>query len=138
MRVLRLAVAGMLALTAPIAGHGVPLGSSVKPVVAAPGIVKVWGACGWGWHPVPPHWSQWRGRWVPPHCAPNGFYGGWGPYGGPYGVWGGRYGPYDDWGALWYPYRGWRGPSRGCVGIHWCLRGEILLVHQCILAFIRR
>ena len=37
----------------------------------APGIVQVWGGCGWGAHPVPGHWSRWRGGWIPPHCAPN-------------------------------------------------------------------
>jgi hypothetical protein len=115
MRVLGLAVAGVLALAAPIAGHAVP-GSRVEQFVPAPGIVKVWGGCGWGWHPVPGHWSRWRGGWVPPHCAPrHPYYGWWVPYDGwenPYG-WGGGYGPYDDWGALSYPYWGWRGPSRG-------------------------
>ncbi len=115
MRVLGFAVVGMLALTAPMAGHAAPPGSSMEQLVPAPGIVKVWGGCGWGWHPVPGHFSRWRGEWVPPHCAPNRYYGGWVPYGGwenAYG-WGGRYGPSDDWGALWYPYRDWRGPSRG-------------------------
>ena len=114
-RVLGLAVAGMLALAAPIAGHAAPLGSSIKQVVPAPGIIQVWGGCGSGWNPVSGHWSRWRGGGVPPHCALSHYYGWWGPYGGwdnAYG-WGGRYGPEDDWGALWYPYRGWRGPSRG-------------------------
>ena len=49
---------------------------------AAPGIVKVWGGCGPGFHPVPGHWSRWRG-WVPPHCVPHqpyGPYAGWHPY----------------------------------------------------------
>jgi len=61
--------------------------------------------CGWGWHPVPGHWSQWRGGWVPPHCAPNREGGGWGgPYGGqgnPYRGWGGYgggQGAYGGWG----------------------------------------
>ena len=49
MRVRGLAVAGMLALTAPIAGHATALGPSTKQLVPAPGIVKVWGGCGWGW-----------------------------------------------------------------------------------------
>jgi hypothetical protein len=116
MRVLGLAVAGLLALTAPIEGHATTLGPSTKQLVQAPGIVKLRDGCGWGWHPVPGHWSRWRGGWVLPHCAPNPYYGGWVPDGGwenAYGGWGGRYGPYDDWGALWYPYRDWRGPSRG-------------------------
>lgn len=55
----------------------------------APGIVQVWGGCGPGWHPVPGHWSRWRGGWVPPHCAPAR--GPWGP--GPYG-----------WRPYWRPY----------------------------------
>jgi hypothetical protein len=116
MRVVGLAVAGMLALSAPVAGHTAPLAPSLEQLDPVQGMVQVWGGCGWGWHPVPSHWSRWRGGWVPPHCAPNRYYGGWGPYGGwenAYGSWGGRYGPYDDWGALGYPYRGWRGPSRG-------------------------
>ena len=83
MRVVGLVVAGMLALIAPIAGQAAPVGSSMKQPVQATEIVKIWGGCGWGWHPVPGHWSRWRGGWVPPHCAPNryyGAYGGWGPY----------------------------------------------------------
>ena len=83
MRVVGLVVAGMLALIAPIAGQVAPVGSSMKQPVQATEIVKIWGGCGWGWHPVPGHWSRWRGGWVPPHCAPNryyGAYGGWGPY----------------------------------------------------------
>src|SRR6266851_3319225 len=71
---------------------------------AGAGIVQVWGGCGWGWHPVPGHWSRWRGGWVPPHSAPNPYYGGWGPYGdwrGPYDGWRGPYGggqgPYGGW-----------------------------------------
>jgi hypothetical protein len=80
----------------------------MEQLVPAPGIVTVWSGCGWGWHPVPGHFSRWRGGWVPPQCAPNRYYGGWAPYGGrenAYG-WGGRYGPSDDWGALWYPLQG--------------------------------
>ncbi len=117
MRVLGLALAGMLAIGAPMAAHAVPLGSDIGPARSspAPGVVQVWG-CGWGWHPVPGHWSRRRGGWVLPHCAPHLYSWGWGPYhgwGNAYDGWEGRYGPYDDWDALWYPYRGWRGPSRG-------------------------
>jgi hypothetical protein len=25
-------------------------------------IIQVFGGCGWGFHPVPGHWSQWRGE----------------------------------------------------------------------------
>jgi len=92
MRVLGLALVGVLALTAPIAAHAVPLAGGTEPTATDParGIIQVWGGCGWGWHPVPGHWSQWRGGWVPPRCAPNHNGGGWGGYGGgqgPYGGW---------------------------------------------------
>ena len=90
MRVLGFAMAGMLALTTPIAARAIPVGSGIEHFVPAPGIVHVSGGCGWGWHPVPGHWSPWRGEWVPPHCAPNHHNKGWGPYGdgqGPYGGW---------------------------------------------------
>lgn len=106
MRVLAMALLGTLGLTAS-AGHTVPLASTKEQLSRAPGIVEVWGGCGWGWHPVPGHWSQWRGSWVPPHCAPNR-YGGWGPY------W--RWpGPYGGWGAGWDPYWAWRAPYHGWV-----------------------
>lgn len=64
-------------------------------------ITLVWGGCGWGFHPVPGHWSRWRGAWVPPHCAPN-HYG----YSG-YGY------PYDGYSAgVGYPYAGYPGGYR--------------------------
>lgn len=53
--------------------------ASVKAAIMLPApeggqrnIIKVWGGCGWGWHPVPGHWSYYLGGWVPPHCVPNG------------------------------------------------------------------
>ena len=76
MRALGLIVGGMLALTASIAGDAAPLASSMKQLVPASGTVHVWGGCGWGWHPVPGHWSRWRAGWVP-----------YGAGQGPYGVW---------------------------------------------------
>ena len=99
MPILGFAVAGMLALTAPIAARAVPLGSGMEQLrtVPAPGVVQVWGGCGWGWHPVPGHWSRWRGGWVPPHCAPNHYNRGWGPYSGWRGPYGGGPGPYGGW-----------------------------------------
>jgi len=116
MRVLGLALVVVLALTAPIAAHAVPLGSKLGPTETgpAPEIVQVWGGCGWGWHPVPGHWSHWRGGWVPPHCAPNHNGGGWGgPSGGqgnPYGGWGGYGGGQGPYGG-WRNYRGsWGNP----------------------------
>ena len=60
-------------------------------------IVQAAGGCGPGFHPVPGHWSRWRGGWVPPHCVPNwhGAYGGGyygrGYYGGGYPYWRNRY-----------------------------------------------
>ena len=62
MRLLGLAVAGVFALTVSVAGHAAPLGSSMKQVAPAGSIVQIWGGCGWGWHPVPGHWSL--ARWV--------------------------------------------------------------------------
>jgi hypothetical protein len=110
MRVLGLAFAGLLALTAPIVAYALPLAGKTGSAAfsPAPGIVNVWGGCGRGWHPVPGHWSQWRDGWVPPHCAPNDYGRGWeGPYGGqpgPYGGWGGNGGGQG-------PYGGWRNGS---------------------------
>ena len=65
MRALGLIVGGMLALAASIAGHAAPSGSSMKQPPAS-GILDVWGGCGWGWHPVPGHWSRSRGGWGSP------------------------------------------------------------------------
>ena len=108
MRVRGMLVAGVLALSAPLAAHAVPLGSSTgaEMTVPASGVVKVWGGCGWGWHPVPGHWNPWGGQWVPPHCEPD-HYGAWGPYRG----WGGPYGVNSGWG----PYRYWQDPYSGWV-----------------------
>jgi hypothetical protein len=113
MRILGVARAGVLALTVPIAAHAVALGSNLGAAKAgaALGIVKVAGGCGPGWHPVPGHWSRWRGEWVPPHCAPNHNGGDWGD------SYPGRAKPYD-WGAYnggQYPYGGRYnyGPGRG-------------------------
>ena len=80
-RILILAVVGVLSLAAATA-DAAPPSSNERPVRtgAAPGIVQVWGGCGPRWHPVPGHWSQGRGGWVPPHCAPNRYYGDQAPY----------------------------------------------------------
>lgn len=101
-------VAGVLALSAPVAAYAAPLGSNLGPVKAAPAtrIVKAWGGCGWGWRPVPGYWNPWRGEWIPPHCAPD-HYGAWGPYIG----WGGPYGGIS--GSA--PYGYWQGPYGGWV-----------------------
>jgi hypothetical protein len=104
-RLVGLALAAGVGLTASIAAHAVPLGGQTGPAATgpAPGVVRVWGECGWGWHPVPGYWNQWQRGWVPPHCAPNhyrdwgGHYGGWS---GPYEAWAGygwgRPGPNGD------------------------------------------
>lgn len=117
MRVVGLVLAGVLALSAPIAAHADPPGSKMRPGGPAPGIAQ-WGGTGSGSHPVPGHPSQWGG-WARPYWAPNPYNGLWGPpgaWGGPYTVWGGPYVPYrsyGDWGALWYPYAEWREPFGG-------------------------
>jgi hypothetical protein len=60
MRVFGLALAEVLALTIAMAAHALPLGSNLVPAASgtAPGIVQVWGSCGWGWRPVPGHCSH--------------------------------------------------------------------------------
>ena len=75
MRVLELALSGILALTVPVAGHADPVRSKIGPVGAgpAPSIVHVWGGNGPGFHPMPNGWDgdwrrvpspshQWNGR----------------------------------------------------------------------------
>ena len=103
MRLTALTLIGALGLI------GTAASAQAAPVLPTPdahqasGIVQVWGGCGPGGHPVPGHWSQWRGTWVPPHCAPNyggGYYGG--GYGGGYGGYGGGY-------AYWPRHRYWGG-----------------------------
>lgn len=67
-------VAAALGLTA-VSAHAAPV-APTHPQDS--NIVLARGGCGWGYHPVPGHWSRWRG-WVPPHCAPNRhqYYGNW-------------------------------------------------------------
>ncbi len=92
MRVTALSLIGVLGLAVAAASARA---APVIPDLATQhvsGIVQVWGGCGWGFRPVPGHWSPWRG-WVPPHCAPIrrpwGYYRG-GYYGGGYPYWYGR------------------------------------------------
>src|SRR5690349_9523403 len=103
MRVLGLALGGVLAAAAPMAAMAAPLGTNSRAATtgSASGIVKVADGSDSGrhaasggalhWHPVPGQSSQWKGGWVPSHWGPNRHYGGWGPYGavgGPvYWVW---------------------------------------------------
>ena len=126
MRVLGLALAGVLALTAPVAAQGAPPGSKMGPAAAgpAPGIAQgrdgngpAWqpppNGWGRGWHQVPGHPRQSNGGSVSPHRGPNGRPGGWGPYPYPgpgvptYWVWGPSGGAFD------YPFGDWRGPTGG-------------------------
>ena len=129
MRVLGLALAGMLALTTLTAANADQPGPKTKPAGPTPGVPqRTQSGSGWpavpsgrggDWHPNPHLSGQWEGHWAPSHWAPNGYYGLWGPpgaWGGPYTVWGGPYVPYryyGDWGVLWYPYSEWRGPHGG-------------------------
>ena len=119
MRVLGMALAGVLVLAAPIAAHADPQGpktGSAGTGVAA-GTVQVgdghrshWrsppSSRGSGWHP--PQWGP--SPWGPGRYY-DGYYGGWVPYGGPgvptYWVWGSQGGAWD------YPFADWRGPHGG-------------------------
>ena len=101
MRVLGLALSGVLALSAQTAAHADPPGPSVARGNASSS----------GWHPAPREAGQWRQARVSPHWGPNGRPGGWGPYPWPgvptYWVWGPSGGAFD------YPFADWRGPTGG-------------------------
>jgi hypothetical protein len=117
MRVLELALAGVLAASVPIAAHASERGSNARPTNAGsvPSIAMAWdgegsrGRAGTvGAHPTV---RQWNGGWVQPHWGPNGHPLGWGPNGWPgvptYWVWGPSGGAFD------YPFADWRGPTGG-------------------------
>jgi hypothetical protein len=110
MRVFAVALAGVLALTAPIAAHSAWLGSNIGQASTgpAPGVVQVGDGHGSNWRAEP---GGGGGGWRPPHSGTNRFNGGWGPYGGPgvptYWVWGPSGGAFD------YPFSDWRGPTGG-------------------------
>lgn len=61
--------------TVAVSARAAPLAPAAEPHSSS-NIIRVYGGCGWGFHPVPGHWSEWRGEWLPPHCAPNryGYY----------------------------------------------------------------
>jgi hypothetical protein len=132
MRILRLILAGVLALSPRIVGLAGQAGSPMGPAGAGPvpRFVQIGDGNGSGWHSAtggkggdwnrnPYHSGQWEEQWARPHWVPNHFYGFWGPpeaWGVPHIGWGVPYVPhrYDgDWGALWYPYAEWRGPHGG-------------------------
>jgi hypothetical protein len=105
MRVLELALAGVLAVTVPIAEQANGPASNVRPVNTgpAPTIMLAWdgGASGRQArsidHPTAGHVHQWNGGWVAPHWLANPR--GWGPYGRQhvptYWVWGPSGGAFD-------------------------------------------
>ena len=124
MSVLRLALAGALVLTAPIAVQASPLGSNMgrAEVDRATGIEQVGDGNGPGYHPMPNGWNgdwrrvagpsrHWNGGPVSPRGCPNCPTSGWGPYLGSgfpaYWVWGPSGGAFD------YPFVDWRGPTGG-------------------------
>ena len=122
MRVLGLALAGVLALSAQAAAQTAPPGSKIGPAAnpmpvaqlpagngpGRPPAANDWGRAG---HRVSDQSRQWNGAPVPPHWGPNGRPGGWGPFLGPgvptYWVWGPSGGAFD------YPFSDWRGPTGG-------------------------
>jgi hypothetical protein len=99
MRVLGMALAGVLALIAPIAAHSASPGSNTGQTATGPppGIAQVGDGHNSDWHPA--------------HSGPSRFNGGWVPYGGTgvptYWVWGPSGGAFD------YPFSDWRGPTGG-------------------------
>jgi hypothetical protein len=112
MRLASLVLIGGLAVgAAAVSAQAAPF-AAASETGNTPHLIQVYGSCGWGFHPVPGHWSYWRSEWVPPHCAPNhdGYggayaYGEGGGYGGayPYGE-GGGYATYA-WPYYTRPYR---------------------------------
>jgi len=111
MGVLGLALAGSLALMAPIAAHSASLGSGTGHAMTGPtpGVMQVGDWHGSNWHPAPGGGNGWH----PPHSGPGPVNGGWGGYAGPgvptYWVWGPSGGAFD------YPFSDWRGPDGGWV-----------------------
>jgi hypothetical protein len=78
MRILELALAGVLAVTAPIAAHATERGSNTGPTNAGPvpSIVMAWDGGGSRGHSetdgAHPTVRQWNRGWVQPHWGPNG------------------------------------------------------------------
>jgi hypothetical protein len=110
MRFLELALAGVLALAAPMATHAAPLGLNIGAAGRgpAPGVMQAGDAHGANWLPAP---RGGGGGWHPPHWGPNRLNGGWGPYGGTgvpnYYIWVPGSAIFDD------PFPDWRGPDGG-------------------------
>ena len=97
MRLAALTLIGALGLAATaVSARAAPVVPNLDAHQAS-GIVQVWGGCGPAFHPVPGHWSQWRGGWVAPHCAPNHYR--------PYGNYYRPYGPYAGYRPYWGYHR---------------------------------
>jgi hypothetical protein len=115
MRVLGIMSASLLAVTVSIAAHAGRPRSSVAPANSGSArIVLAWDDIGSRGHSGAFGGQRTAGharQWAPPHWAPNRYYGGLGPYGGPgvptYWVWGPSGGAFD------YPFSDWRGPTGG-------------------------
>ena len=119
-RAFRLALAGMFAVTVPIAVQANGPGSTIRAVTAGPppGIVlaRDGGRAGRqvgavGDHPTAGHVRQWNDGWVSSHWGPHRQHVGWGPYGWQgvptYWVWVPGSAVFD------YPFSDWRGPTGG-------------------------
>src|SRR5215472_9952693 len=92
MRIVGLALAGVLAITTPISGHAAGPGTNLRSTNSGPAsnIVLVWDGGGSGEHsgaiggrPGAARTRQWNGGSVSPHWGPNRYYGGCCFYGGP-------------------------------------------------------
>lgn len=119
MRILRLILAGMLALSIPIVAHAHHPGSNRNAANTTPAIPQRNGSSSVsqptpgfsGWQPAKDHIREWNCGWCPPHRGPNHLYGWWGPSGGltppTYWVWVPGSAVFD------YPFSDWRGPHGG-------------------------
>ena len=104
MRLLGLSLAGVLALTAPIAAHSASPGSSMGQTMTSPvpGLMHAADSRGSNWHPP-------GGSWYTPHSGPNRFNSGpyWAPGVPNYYIWVPGSAIFDD------PFPDWRGPTDG-------------------------
>jgi hypothetical protein len=120
MRIFDLALAGVLATTAPMAAHANGPGSNLRATNAGPAsnLVLVWDGGGSGGRsgaiggrPTADRAQQWNRGPGFAHWGPSRQYGGWGPYGGSpvptYWVWVPGSAVFD------YPFADWRGPTGG-------------------------
>ena len=108
LRTLGLALAGALALMAPVAAHSASLGSNMERAMTGPvlAVMQVGDGHGSNWHPAPGAGS---GGWNAPHSGPSRFNSGpyWGPGVPNYYVWVPGSAIFDD------PFPDWRGPTGG-------------------------